>query len=213
MGKNRLAIIIFIASLLLGVVSILIVNPSKGEVPRKALVAPGKHDDYYGFLSGGPGGDIRVIGVPSMRVLRRIPVFEPSKRYDYGVDEKGAPVESFGSAWGDTHHPTASQTDGEYDGRWLFINDKGNGRVGKINLKTFKVESVLKVPTARAVHGLAVDPNETKFLAGAIEYPIDLEKELSDDPDKKMGGIVVIDPKTMKVKYQIVAPRKDKDFG
>jgi len=27
-------------------------------------VAPGEHDEYYGFLSGGHTGEIRVVGLP-----------------------------------------------------------------------------------------------------------------------------------------------------
>ena len=36
--------------------------------------------------------------------------------------------------WGDTHHPALSETNGEYDGRWLFINEM-NGRVARIDLR------------------------------------------------------------------------------
>ena len=49
-----------------------------GDEARGALqttVPPGKYDPYYMFASGGHLGQVQVIGVPSMRLLKVIPVF------------------------------------------------------------------------------------------------------------------------------------------
>jgi nitrous-oxide reductase len=213
MQNNRLPVLALIASLIVGLAAILIISPSKGDVPREALVPPGEYDEYYGFLSGGPGGDVRVIGVPSMRTIRRIPVFEPSMRYGYGVDEEGRYPDAFQYTWGDTHHPVLSKTNGEKDGRWLFINDKGNGQIARISLATFEVEQIAKIPTAQSIHGLTIDPVAGRFLAAAVEFPVPIQQDLSKRGKEEMAGIVILDPAALEVKYQIYAPKKDAQFG
>ena len=47
-------------------------NSSAAE---KVYVAPGEHDEYYAFLSGGYSGNLTVYGLPSGRMFKEIPVF------------------------------------------------------------------------------------------------------------------------------------------
>ena len=42
---------------------------------EKAYVAPGEHDEFYAFISGGYSGNITVYGLPSGRMFKEIPVF------------------------------------------------------------------------------------------------------------------------------------------
>ena len=98
---------------------------------QKTYVAPGDLDEYYFFASGGHSGQIYVYGVPSMRHLSTVPVFTPYPATGYGFDDESKKM--LGNlTWGDVHHPSLSETNGDYDGRWLFINDMPNARIARI---------------------------------------------------------------------------------
>lgn len=104
---------------------------SEGDNAQKVYVAPGKHDAYYAFLSGGFNGQVDVYGMPSSRLLKVIPAFSQNPENGYGYTEESKPMlnTSFGQIpWDDLHHPKLSRTDGKPDGRWLFVN--GNNTPG-----------------------------------------------------------------------------------
>ncbi len=105
----------------------------------KTFVAPGEKDEYYLFYSGGHSGQVYVAGIPSMRHISTIPVFAPYPATGYGFDEESKKMLG-GFTWGDVHHPGLSQTDGKYDGRWLFVNDNANNRIARIDLRDFKTQ-------------------------------------------------------------------------
>ena len=66
------------------------------------------------FASGGHSGQVHVIGVPSMRLLKTIAVFtpEPWQGYGYGADWSESALNGESNPdpnehlrWGDSHHP------------------------------------------------------------------------------------------------------------
>ncbi|MCB1955846.1 MAG: cytochrome C, partial [Rhodocyclaceae bacterium] len=107
----------------------------------KTYTPSGKRDEFIAFSSGGQSGQIIVYGVPSMRILKYLAVFTPEPWQGYGFDEESKAVLAQGRidgkdiTWGDTHHPAISETEGQYDGQFLFINDKANPRLAVVDLR------------------------------------------------------------------------------
>src|SRR5215467_2398445 len=146
----------------------------------KTYMPTGKKDEYYLFASGGHSGQVLVIGVPSMRLLKYIGVFtpEPWQGYGYG-DQTDALIKSGNKeghtiTWGDVHHPALSETKGDYDGQFLFVGDKANGRVAVIDLHDFDTVQIVGSSILRSNHGgTFVTPN-TDYVIEGSQYPAPL---------------------------------------
>ena len=141
-------------------------------------VPGGKSDEYVMFASGGHSGQVIAIGIPSMRILKVIAVFapEPWQGYGYGVEEN--PLnELYGRGpypAADTHHPALSETNGEYDGQFLFIGDKANGRVAVIDLRDWETKQIVKNPVFENNHGAAFVTPNTEYVVEVSQYGLPL---------------------------------------
>jgi nitrous-oxide reductase len=170
-------------------------------------VPPGEHDQYYGFWSGGHSGEVRVVGVPSMRELIRIPVFEPDGATGFGHDDETAEMlaETGDVAFGDAHHPVLSESGGDYDGRYLWINDKANGRMARIDLTYFETDAITDIPNVQACHGCAVQSPDTKYVYGVGEFrtPVPNDGTNVDDTDEHWSTFTALDPESMEVEWQV----------
>jgi nitrous-oxide reductase len=171
----------------------------------KVYVAPGELDKYYGFLSGGQSGSVFVVGIPSGRLIREIPVFEPRAAYGYAMhetDPRRQELEATGGLWGDTHHPMLSETDGVFDGRHLWINDLANGRLARIRLDYFEADRIIKLPNLQGAHGIAVVSPNTKYVVvnGEFEQPTD---GLTTNPAPYTSVVAFVDPDSMEVKFEV----------
>ena len=115
---------------------------------EKVYVAPGEHDEFYAFISGGFSGQLSVYGLPSGRLLKVIPVFSQDAEKAWGYNEETKPMlnTSHGFVpWDDAHHPDISQTNGKLDGRWVFINGNNTPRIAKVDLTTFETTEIIEV--------------------------------------------------------------------
>jgi nitrous-oxide reductase len=187
---------------------------------QKVYVAPGDLDEYYMFASGGHSGQVYVYGIPSMRHLVTIPVFTPYPATGYGFDDDSKAMLG-GLTWGDVHHPALSETKGEYDGRWLFVNEM-NGRVARVDLRDFKTKQIFgPVPNVSGNHASAFVTPNSEYSMMASRFSIPLPKGTAVDIDKyatDYKGVVAalrIDPKTgtLSMGFEIVMPPFDYDLG
>jgi len=180
---------------------------SSGSSTPDHKVPPGEHDEYYGFWSGGQSGEIRIVGIPSMRELMRIPVFNTEAGRGYGYDDKTSQMleEAGDLSWGDNHHPVLSETDGDYDGEYLWVNDKANGRIARVNLKYFETDAITNVPNTQAIHGCSVQSPDTEYVFGNGEFRTPLPNDGRDvhDPDEYVSLLSAIDPESMETKWQV----------
>ena len=172
-------------------------TPDDVKAALATYLPSGKHDDYVLFTSGGHSGQVFAVGVPSMRLLRSIAVFtpEPWQGYGYGTGNEilaeGA-VDGKVLTSGDTHHPAISQTNGDYDGQFLFIGDKSNGRVGVIDLRDWECKQIVKNPLLVGNHGGAVVTPNTEYVIEGAQYaqPFGWEYAPLDQYKEKYHGLV-----------------------
>jgi nitrous-oxide reductase len=142
----------------------------------KTYVPTGGRDEYIVASSGGQSGQVIIYGIPSMRILKYVAVFTPEPWQGYGFDDESKAVLAQGKirgkdiTYGDTHHPSFSETDGDYDGQYLFINDKANPRIAVIDLHDFETKQIIPHPLFKSDHGgCFVTPN-TEYIMEASQY-------------------------------------------
>jgi nitrous-oxide reductase len=191
-----------------------------GSAAEKVYVKPGEHDAYYAFLSGGHSGQVFVYGIPSCRHITTIPVFTPEPAVGYGVDEESKAMLG-GRTWGDAHHPGLSETDGDYDGRWLFINDMPGARIARIDLKDFKTHQIFgPIPNLSAAHACPFPTPNTEYIFAASRFSVPVPNRPAhiEDYGKDFNGIIAgikVDPKdgTMSMGFEILTPPFDWDLS
>ncbi|MEZ2743993.1 TAT-dependent nitrous-oxide reductase [Halopseudomonas bauzanensis] len=186
------------------------VSDAQKKAQAKIHVGPGELDTYYGFWSGGHQGEVRVFGVPSMRELMRIPVFNVDSATGYGLTNESRAVLGDSAKFlnGDCHHPHLSMTDGKYDGKYLFINDKANSRVARIRLDIMKTDRITTVPNVQAIHGLRLQKvPHTKYVFCNAEFIIPHPNDGSTfamDDENSYTMYNAVDAETMDVAWQVI---------
>lgn len=191
------------------------------EAAVKTYVAPGDLDEYYLFASGGHSGQVYIYGLPSMRHISTIPVFAPYSATGYGFDKESKEMLG-GFTWGDAHHPSLSETNGDYDGRWLFISDNANNRMARVDLRDFKTKQIFgPIPNVSGNHCSSFVTENTEYVLAGSRFSIPLPRhtyEKIEDYATKYKGVVAgikVDPKTgtMSLGWEILMPPFNYDLG
>ncbi|WNH14270.1 Sec-dependent nitrous-oxide reductase [Thalassobellus suaedae] len=190
---------------------------------EKVYVAPGQHDEFYAFISGGFSGQLSVYGLPSGRLFKVIPVFSQDAEKAYGYNEETSPMLNTSHGfipWDDSHHPDISQTNGELDGRYIYINANNTPRIAKIDLTTFETTEIIEIPNSAGNHSSSFVTENTEYVVAGTRFSVPIpQKDMSikDYKGNFKGALSFLkvnpDNGEMSIKFQILMPGFNYDLS
>ena len=190
---------------------------------EKVYVAPGEYDEYYAFFSGGFSGQLAVYGLPSGRLFKIIPVFSVDAEKSYGFNEETKPMLQTSHGWlpwDDSHHPELSQTDGQPDGKWIFINGNNTPRIARIDLTTFETVEILEIPNSGGNHSSPFTTENTEYIVAGTRFSVpipqkDFPIESYKENFKGSLSFISVDKEDgdMELAFQILVPGYDYDLA
>ena len=191
---------------------------------EKVYVAPGEHDEFYAFMSGGFSGQLSVYGLPSGRLFKVIPVFSVDGEKGYGFNEETKPMleTSHGFVpWDDSHHPELSQTDGVPDGRFIFINGNNTPRIAKIDLKSFETTEIIEIPNSAGNHSSPFTTENSEYVVAGTRFSVPITEtdvSIKDYKEKFQGSLTFVsvgddEHGDMAIDFQILVPGYDYDLA
>lgn len=194
-----------------------------GDAAEKVYIKPGEHDEFYAFISGGFSGQLAIHGLPSGRLFKVIPVFSVDAEKGYGFNEETKPLlnTSHGFVpWDDSHHPDLSQTKGEIDGRWCFINGNNTPRIARVSLQTFETEEIIEIPNSAGNHSSSFVTENTEYVVAGTRFSVPVPQKdmpIKDYKTNFKGAIsfIKVDPQSgrMNIEFQIMMPGFNYDLA
>lgn len=140
-------------------------------------------DEAIVINSGGQEGNLPTYVAPSMRMVKYIPINTRQPYAGFGYSEetmkllKDGFIDGTEILWGDTHHLGFSETNGDYDGKWLVINDKANPRIYVIDMRDMYVKQIVQNPIFRSDHGGAFFTPNSEYVMEAAQYPAPFDRK------------------------------------
>jgi nitrous-oxide reductase len=114
---------------------------------------------------------------------------------------------------GDTHHVHQSYTNGTYNGKYAFVNDKINCRIARIKLDTMECDKITEIPNIQGFHGIFPDKRDpvdekinhtTRVFCGSeFRQPLPNDGRDLEDGQKYGSLFTCVDAETLQVRYQI----------
>lgn len=219
---------LFVISLVASIMFVSCNNEKKagaleGNAAEKVYVKPGEYDEFYAFISGGFSGQLSVYGLPSGRLFKVIPVFSVDAEKAYGFNEETKPMLNTSHGfipWDDSHHPELSQTAGETDGRWIFINGNNTPRIARIDLTTFETVEIIELPNSGGNHSSPFTTENTEYVVAgtrfAVPYP-QRDMPIKDYKGNFKGALTFIsvdkEKGDMDIAFQIMMPGFNYDLA
>ncbi|HEB61766.1 MAG TPA: cytochrome C [Bacteroidetes bacterium] len=168
-------------------------NDSDVLAAVKTFMPRGGRDEYFGFAGTGNSGTMIVYGIPSMRIYKYVGVFSPEPWQGYGYDDesmlmiKKASLDDKIATYGDMRYPAFGETNGKYNGKYLFYSDGANSRIALLGLDDFETKQILSHPLFHNCYpGTAVDQN-TDYIVQSSQYPAPWDLKSIDTKDFKSG--------------------------
>ncbi len=196
-----------------------------GDAASKVFIAPGKYDEFYNIVSGGFNGQMSVVGLPSGRVFRIVPVFSTNPENGYGYSEESNPMlnTSHGFVpWDDLHHIALSVTKGEHDGRWVFGNANNTPRIARVDLTSFETVEILEIPNSGGNHSSPFITENSEYVVASSRFSVpignDQQRDVPINTYKEnfkgtVSFISVAQDGDMKIAFQLVTPGVNFDLA
>src|SRR5690606_19591679 len=117
--------------------------------------------------------------------------------------------------WDDLHHVEMSQTNGEPDGKWVFVNGNNTPRLARVDLKTFRTAEILELPNSGGNHSSPFGTENSEYIVAGTRFSVPEDGEAGDVPinaykDKFKGHIsfVSVDKESgnMDIAFQLKTP-------